>query len=308
MDELRILVDDTEELSHETGLADPGNADDGDELWLERGPGPGASALTKTSSSSSRPTSGDRLSARSIPKLARRATARHAGDRLGLPLRGYRFVSSVFDRALRRAKRVLIDEDPARGRGRLEARSRVHDVAGDDPLSEVGTRVERDERLSAVHTDPYLEGKRRIGLVHLRDRLLDRQRRAHGALGVVLVRDRRPERRDDRVSDELLDRAAVALELVSKSSVVRSQDSADVLRVEPLGALGRTDDVGEQNSDDLPLLAASRRRRGELRPALRAELRGRRVVEPARRAGRHRGESTLAGRRVRRRSRRHEAR
>ncbi len=307
MDELRILVDDAEKLSNETGLADPGNAHDGDELWLEAGTSSGKGAHQDVELVL--PPDEWRPAVREVDSEAGApCDGAPRRDRLGLPLRGYRFVSFVFDRALRRAKRVLIDEDPARGRSRLEARSRVHDVAGDDPLSEVGTRVERDERLSAVHTDPYLEGKRGIGLVHLRDRLLDGQRRAHGTLGVVLVRNRCPERRDDRVSDELLDGAAVALELVSKSSVVRSQESADVLRVEPLGALGRTDHVREQNSDDLPLLAASRRRRGELRPALRAELRGRRVVEPARRAGRHRGESTLVGRRVRRRSRLHEAR
>ena len=41
----------------------------------------------------------------------------------------------------------------------------------------------------------------------------DRERRADGALGIVLVRDRRAEERHHRVADELLDRAAVALEL-----------------------------------------------------------------------------------------------
>ena len=196
------------------------------------------------------------MSERSIPKLARRADGPPGGERLGLPLRGDRLLGLVLDGALGGTKRELADEDPAGRCRRLETRSRVHDVPGDHSLAELGTRVERDERLPRVHADPHLERERRIGLVHLRDRLLDRKSRSDRALGVVLVGDRRPEDRDDGVADELLDRAAVALELVPQSSVVGSEESADVLRVETLGALRRPDHVGEDDGDDLALLAA----------------------------------------------------
>ena len=89
----------------------------------------------------------------------------------------------------------------------------------------------------------------------LADRVADRERRAHRALGVVLVRDRRAEDGHHRVADELLDRAAVPLDLGAQLRVVRRERRADVLRVEPLGACRRADEVGEEDRHDLPLLA-----------------------------------------------------
>ena len=121
--------------------------------------------------------------------------------------------------------------------------------------AELRARVERDERLAGVHPDPHFELERRLGLVHLRDRLLDRERRANRPLRIVLVRDRRPEHGDDGVADELLHRAPVALELVPEPRVVRREERPDVLGVEPLGALGRTDHVREHDRHDLALLA-----------------------------------------------------
>ena len=50
------------------------------------------------------------------------------------------------------------------------------------------------------------------------------------------MRDRRAEERHHRVADELLDGAAEALELLAQMRVVGSQQSADVLGIEPLGA------------------------------------------------------------------------
>ena len=67
------------------------------------------------------------------------------------------------------------------------------DVARDHPLALGGRRVERDERLAGVDADADLQLERRVGVVQLGDRVLDRERRAHRALGVVLVRDRRAE-------------------------------------------------------------------------------------------------------------------
>ncbi len=59
----------------------------------------------------------------------------------------------------------------------------------------------------------------------------DRERRADGALGVVLVRGRRAEEGHHRVADELLDRAAVALELGTDALVVGPQERLDVLGI-----------------------------------------------------------------------------
>ncbi len=62
--------------------------------------------------------------------------------------------------------------------------------------------------------------------------IADRERRAHRALGIVLVCDRRAEQRHHRVADELLDRAAMAFELRAHARVVRTEQRVDVLGVE----------------------------------------------------------------------------
>ena len=88
----------------------------------------------------------------------------------------------------------------------------------------------------------------------------DGERRAYGALGVVAVRRRRTEDAHHRVPDELLDRAAVALELLADALVVRREDRAHVLRIELLGTSGEADEVDEEDGD----------RRVAPRPAVRA--------------------------------------
>ena len=64
----------------------------------------------------------------------------------------------------------------------------------------------------------------------------DRERRPDRALGVVLVRGRGAEERHDRVADELLDGAAVSLELGANALVVGAEERLDVLRIHRLGA------------------------------------------------------------------------
>ena len=138
---------------------------------------------------------------------------------------------------------------PAGGAADWRRAAGVDDVAGDHPLARARARVERDERLARVDADANLELERRLVLVQLRDGVADRERRAHRALGVVLVRDRRAEDRDDRVADELLDRAAVALELVRAAARGTAREQrADVLRVEPLRPRRRADEVGEDDA------------------------------------------------------------
>ena len=86
--------------------------------------------------------------------------------------------------------------------------------------------IEPDERLSGRYPDPQLELF--LGATP------DRERRADRSLGIVLVRGRRAEESHDRVADELLDRAAVALELGAHTLVVRAQDRFDVLGIQRL--------------------------------------------------------------------------
>ena len=160
----------------------------------------------------------------------------------------------------RRAIRGVSDEDAVDRRGRLHPRCGVDDVAGDHRLALGRPRAEGDERLARVH------GRAEVEVV---DRVANGERRANGALRVVLVCGRSAEHGHDRVADELLDRAAVPLDLVAQPRVVRRKRRADVLGVEPLGAAGEADEVGEENGDDLPLLP--RGLRGQRGPAAAAE-------------------------------------
>src|SRR6185437_3625354 len=98
----------------------------------------------------------------------------------------------------------------------LQAGSRVHHIA--DSLH-VSVRRGREENLAARDPDPNVEFGT-VPLTEPADRLLDRQARPHGPLGVVLMRAGCAEHGDHRIADELLDAAAVALQLTTKQVVV----------------------------------------------------------------------------------------
>ena len=86
------------------------------------------------------------------------------------------------------------------------------------------------------------------------DPVADGERGAHRALGVVLVRNRGTEHGHHGVADELLDRAAEALELVAQPRVIRPEQRAHLLGIHALGARGKADEVGEEDGHDLALL------------------------------------------------------
>ena len=100
------------------------------------------------------------------------------------------------------------------------------------------------------------------------------ERGPDGALGVVLLRDRRAPDRHHRVADELLDRAAVALDDAPGRVEVAGEQLADVLGVAPLGERREADEVGEQDGDEPAL--GGRRRGGRPEPAADARRRQRR--------------------------------
>ena len=138
--------------------------------------------------------------------------------------------------------RRLSDQDSVRGCGCLESCRGVDDVPGDHALPFSRTSVECDKRLPRVDADA--DGKPELRLpVELIDRGADRKSGAHRALGIVLVGNGRTEDGHDRVSDELLDRAAVTFDLASQPSVVRREQGADVLGVELLRSAGEADEV-----------------------------------------------------------------
>ena len=86
------------------------------------------------------------------------------------------------------------------------------------------------------------------------ERLLHPQGGAHGAIGVVLVGDGRPEQGDDGVAEDLVDAAAEGLDLDDERLEVRLDEPGDGLRVEVLGECRVADEVGEQHGDDTAFL------------------------------------------------------
>ena len=176
-------------------------------------------------SSRSRPTSSERAScATSTPKRACAATAVQTRDRLRLALRLDGLGRLVVDGGRGRSVRRLVDDDAVDRCRALQPCRGVDDVAGGHALAGVGLGVEPDERLAGGDADSQLEP-------FLEREVADRERRADGALGIVLVRGRGTEQGHHRVADELLDGAAVPLELGADALVVRAEERLDVLRI-----------------------------------------------------------------------------
>ena len=191
--------------------------------------------------------------------------------RLGLPLHRERVHLAVLEQGACRAVGSFADEDAVRRCRSLEPGRGVDDVTGDYPLAAIGVRSDGDDRFARVHREPHLECELGVAGIQLVDGGAHSERRAHGALRVVTVGDGRAEDGHDCVADELLDRAAEALDLGPDAGVVRPQDRADVLRIEPFRTSGEPDEVDEEDADDLPLFAHADGAVGERRGAGVAE-------------------------------------
>ncbi len=179
-----------------------------------------------------------------------RGDGRPDGNRLRLPFRLDGLGRFVVDGGPGGSVRRLVDDDPVDRCRALQACRGVHDVARGHSLAGIGLGVEPDERLAGGDADSQLES-------FLERELADRERRADGPLGIVLVRGRGAEQGHDRVSDELLDGAAVPLELGAHALVVGPQERLDVLRIHRFGTGGEADEVAENDRDDLALSARS---------------------------------------------------
>ena len=121
---------------HEPALPDPGDADDRDELRLRA---PRARARTPTTSSSSsrpRPTSGvTRPREAPATKRERAAIATQTATGSAFPFASTGWASRYSIASRRRAVGRLADQDAVDRGGRLQARGRIHDVAGDHPFA-----------------------------------------------------------------------------------------------------------------------------------------------------------------------------
>ena len=143
------------QLLDQAALADPGNAHDRHQLHRLLGP----AALERTQQQPA-----FCLAAHQRRRFAhggrnsRARLERHpAGKRLRLALRHDRIVRLVDDHPLSRAERRLANEHAVDRRQPLQPRRRVHDVAGHDPLAELGPRSDRDQRFTRLHSHPHVE-------------------------------------------------------------------------------------------------------------------------------------------------------
>jgi hypothetical protein len=104
-----------------------------------------------------------------------------------------------------------------------------------------------------LKADPRLQ----LELVDPRD---DREGCAHGAFGVVLVRDRDAEGRHDGVARELLHGAAVDVDAARDRFEERRHTTPHDLRVGAGDELRRGDEIDEENGRKLALHSLSVRR------------------------------------------------
>ncbi len=174
--------------------------------------------------------------------------------------------------------RGLANDDRA-GRGDvLEPRRGVHHVAR-HALADLRALAERDHRLAGVDPDADRELQPRLLPVRLLDIVQDLEAGPDRALGVVLVAHRGSEDAEDRVADELVDRAAEVLDRAFQQRVIHAKHRLDVLGVGLIRALREPDQVAEQDRDDFAFLARGHTLKG--RPAVQTEPRALRILGPA---------------------------
>ena len=169
---------------------------------------------------------------------------------------------AVVDLVGRRAVGALADGDRSRPAGGLQPRGDVdgvadHGVAVADGAGEDLAGVDADAQLEAR---AMARGQLGVDLAH---RGLHPERGAHGALLVVLVRDRRAEDGHDVVADVLVDGAAVAGDLLAEPAQAAVDERLDALGVHPLGHGRVAGEVGEQHGDLAPLVGGRRAARPE---------------------------------------------
>ena len=170
------------------------------------------------------------------------------------------------------APRRLADQHVAVVRLLLQARGDVQRIA------DAGRVVVADDDLAGVDRDaqPDVADDRALLARELAERVLDADRGAHGADGVVLGHARHAEGAHDAVAEELHDGAAVRFDRDAHRAVVAVHHAAHGLGVEPFVQRRRADEIGEHDRDHLARDGALGRRDGagaERGAAAAAELR-----------------------------------
>jgi len=112
-----------------------------------------------------------------------------------------------------------------------------HDLAGAEPDAGLGRDAVPGSRLVGVRAD----------------RLLHCQRRVAGPDGVVLVRDGGAEHRHQPIAHQPADRSLVPVDGVHHQASHTVEERLCLFRIAALDQLRRSNDVGEQDRDLLPL-------------------------------------------------------
>ena len=180
-------------------------------------------------------------------------------DRLRLALELVNAGAFVGDGALGGSFRRGADEHGAGLGDRLDSARRVDEIARDHTLS---LGAQRHRRLAGEHADPGAEIRRAEIRPEHRHRVDELECCADGAVGVVLLRDRCSPDGHHRVADELLDRAAIALDHLPGGLEVPGEELAGVLGVTTLRGRSEPDEVCEQNGDQPSLCLWNRYRLG----------------------------------------------
>ena len=208
--------------------------------------------------------------------------------RLGLALEPERRQRLDGDRVAHEPVRLAAQEDLAGLRRLLQPRRQVHRVAHREALRPSRAAGDDFTRVDPGAGDESCPPPLRELLVERTEIVAHVRRRARRAQGVVLMRHRNPEDGHDRVADELLHHALVALDRRAHHPVVARQHLPERLGVQPLAHLRGLRQVAEDDRDALAGLTRAARGR-QWSGAAQAEPRPLRVLLPAlgADAGRH---------------------
>ena len=188
-----------------------------------------------------------------------RGQRRASHDRGGLPLEIERRRGAPVEHGLDQPERLLPDEHQPGLAERLQAGRRVHGIAergvldaapGADRADDDRSRLDADADAEPRHAPCGLDLARVLG-----DLLHDLQRRAHRALGVVLVRGRGAEQRQHAVSREVLDRPPERFDRPDHARQGVADDDLQLLGIQAFGEHGRADQIGEDRGDHASLFA-----------------------------------------------------
>ena len=164
------------------------------------------------------------------------------------------------------------DGDSHLRRETLQPRRGVDRIAGQEAFARPRVHVEPHQRLARVDAHPQAKRRTSQSLQPLR-RLHDPEARADRSFRVVLVRGGHAEHAHHRVTDELLDDAAVVLDRGSHHLRVGVEHRVHVLGIRRLRQAREPDQVAEQGRDDLALLRHRPFGNRQRKAALGAELR-----------------------------------